>query len=192
VDCLTQNFLRLLAEHTSNELEKNSLLELCSRQGSSQFESTIRIPGLSLLDILLEYPSCAPPPQVLIEHLPRLIPRAYSISSSPFQNKDSFTFAFNVITFTKEEGRKYSRAGVCTGWLYEMVRNMLMTTSDNDTALSDLETLLDSSFSNMSLNERENDKSTKNVVIYRRKNHNFRLPEDINVPIIMVGPGMYA
>lgn len=146
-----------------------------------------------MLDILLEYPSCNPSPQALIEHLPRLIPRAYSISSSPLQNKDSFTFVFNVITFTEAEGRKYSRVGVCTGWLYKLVRKMLIThtNDDNASAISDEESLLNSDFAKISIQgeSRDDAMSDQQIVIYRRKNHNFRLPTDLSSPMILVGPG---
>jgi methionine synthase reductase len=178
-----QAFLRLLAEYTADDSEKQKLLQLSSRQGSSDFENSVRLPGLSLLDILLTYPSCLPPVEVMIEHLPRLIPRAYSIASSPLESKESFTIAFNVISFSKEEGRKYSRLGVCTGWLLNMCKDIL----EKDMIPSDQEDL-SLQFENLSLNP-SGFSEPKEVVLYRRKNHNFRLPENLAAPIIMVGPG---
>jgi len=99
-----QNFIRLLAEFTSDPNEKSELLNLCSRQGSTAFEETIRFAALSLLDLLLTFPSCKPSLEALLEHLPRLVPRAYSISSSPLVDDTNFTFVFNVVVIPKEKG----------------------------------------------------------------------------------------
>jgi len=138
-----------------------------------------------MLDILLRFPSCSPPVEVLMEHLSRLIPRAYSVSSSPLESADSFSFAFNVITFSKNDGRRYSRNGVCTGWLYNLCKDMLnegVTTFDDDLAKH---------LSTLSLNQGivVDPNISKEIVVYRRKNHNFRLPEDLKSPIVMIGPG---
>ncbi len=60
-----QAFLRALVEHTSAPSEKRRLQELCSRQGAADFSAHVRDAGLSLLDILLAFPSCCPPVTVM-------------------------------------------------------------------------------------------------------------------------------
>ncbi|ODN06116.1 Methionine synthase reductase [Orchesella cincta] len=185
--CPKKIFLRLLAEYTSEENEKSKLLELCSRQGSTAFEETIRFASLSLLDLLLTFPSCMPPVEALLEHLPRLIPRAYSISSSPLTNANEFTFAFNVATFSKENGRQYERLGICTGWLSQKGRSLLKKSSSGS---DNIDSDLDAAMSALTIkSENEDVDSNEEIIVYRRKNQNFRLPEDIKAPIVMVGPG---
>ncbi|CAL8147580.1 unnamed protein product [Orchesella dallaii] len=187
--CPKKTFIRLLAEHTSEENEKSKLLELCSRQGSSAFEETIRFASLSLLDLLLTFQSCMPPLEALLEHLPRLVPRAYSISSSPLSSDKEFTFAFNVVTFSKENGRQYERLGVCTGWLSQRSR-VLLNKNSKELGLENASSDLEAAMSALTIDGEESDSvSNEEIIVYRRKNQNFRLPEDIKAPIIMLGPG---
>lgn len=109
--------LRVLVEHTCDSGDQRRLQELCSRQGSDDYATFIREPSLSLLDILNHFRSCSPPIERLIEHLPRLQPRPYSICSSPLVSPGSIEFVFNVVEMDLSHGRTYSRRGVCTGWM---------------------------------------------------------------------------
>jgi sulfite reductase alpha subunit-like flavoprotein len=65
------------------------------------------------LELLETFPSCHPPVEAIIEHLPPLLPRPYSISSSPLSDKLEITF------FIFEHNNGYK--GVCTGWLEELI-----------------------------------------------------------------------
>lgn len=109
--------LRVLVEYTTDPGEKRRLQELCSRQGSSDYAQFIREPSLSLIDILSHFRSCSPPVDRIIEHLPRLQPRPYSICSSPLVTPKAIDFLFNVVEIDDCDGRTYCRKGVCTGWL---------------------------------------------------------------------------
>ncbi len=168
-----QNFIRLLGEFTEDPSEKSRLLHLCSRQGSSDFEETIRFSALSLLDLLLTFTTCQPPVEALLEHLPHLAPRAYSISSSPLVNDSLFTFVFNLVRIPKDKGRHYDRVGVCTGWLYNKCKNLL---------LEDSGSLIEEGMKALSIEHED-------IIVYRRKNQTFKLPENLAAPVIMVGPG---
>lgn len=163
----------MLGESTDDPTEKSRLLHLCSRQGSSDFEETIRFSALSLLDLLLTFPTCQPPVEALLEHLPRLAPRAYSISSSPLVNDSLFTFVFNLVSIPKEKGRHYERLGLCTGWLYNKCSNLLLEDSDSP---------IENGIKALSIEQED-------VIVYRRKNQTFKLPENLAAPVIMVGPG---
>ncbi|CAB3404444.1 unnamed protein product [Caenorhabditis bovis] len=106
--------LRILAECASDANEKRRLFELCSAQGMNDFTAFVRQPGLSLADVLFAFPSIKPPVDRLIELLPRLSPRPYSMSS---YNQKRARFVYSELEFTAEEGRRYRRKGLCTDWL---------------------------------------------------------------------------
>lgn len=100
--------MKLLSLHTSNINEKTELLNLSSPKNGDDYTTKILTPGLTFLNILKLYPTCTPPIELLIENLPRLLPRPYSISSSP-QSK-TISFILSVVKFQ-------GSYGVCSGWL---------------------------------------------------------------------------
>uniref|UniRef100_A0A0K2U4Z1 Methionine synthase reductase n=1 Tax=Lepeophtheirus salmonis TaxID=72036 RepID=A0A0K2U4Z1_LEPSM len=116
-----KQLLRLFAEYASNETEKRRLQELCSKQGANEYLSFIREPGVSPLDILLTFSSISIPFEILLEHLPRLTPRAYSIASSYLSSKTCFDIVFTVVDIPVGKGRVFSRKGLCTGWFEDHV-----------------------------------------------------------------------
>uniref|UniRef100_F1KZJ6 Methionine synthase reductase n=2 Tax=Ascaris TaxID=6251 RepID=F1KZJ6_ASCSU len=109
--------LRTLAEYASDPGEKRRLLELCSAQGNQEFIEFVRQAGLSLADILFAFPSCRPPVDRLLEHLPRLMPRPYSVASSSERSRRRVRFAFSMLHFDAVDGRRYPRHGLASDWL---------------------------------------------------------------------------
>uniref|UniRef100_A0A914ZRI6 Methionine synthase reductase n=1 Tax=Parascaris univalens TaxID=6257 RepID=A0A914ZRI6_PARUN len=109
--------LRTLAEYASDPGEKRRLLELCSAQGNHDFTEFVRQAGLSLADILSAFPSCRPPIDRLLEHLPRLMPRPYSVTSCSERNRRRVRFAFSMLHFDAVDGRCYPRHGLASDWL---------------------------------------------------------------------------
>ncbi|PFX32393.1 Methionine synthase reductase [Stylophora pistillata] len=168
--------LRVLAEHTTDPQEKRRLQELCSKQGTSDYTKFVREPSLSLLDLLNIFPSCRPPFERLLELLPRLKARPYSVSSSPLENPNGLHFVFNIVEFPALEGVRGQRQGVCTGWLASITKAQRKVSSDSskesDVGLSQLTM-----------------KDEPKVPVYLRKNLHFKLPSAPNTPIIMIGPG---
>ncbi|XP_027734743.1 methionine synthase reductase isoform X4 [Empidonax traillii] len=118
-------FLRALVECTSDAGEKRRLQELCSRQGASDYMRFIRDSNVCLLDLLHAFPSCKPSLNLLIEHLPKLQARSYSVSSSNLYQPGKLRFVFNIVEFPACPTRPISRKGVCTGWLAELVAPLL-------------------------------------------------------------------
>ncbi|NXT18763.1 MTRR reductase, partial [Syrrhaptes paradoxus] len=118
-------FLRALVECTSNVGEKRRLQELCSKQGASDYTRFIRDSHVCLLDLLHAFPSCKPSLNLLIEHLPKLQARSYSVSSSSLYQPGKLCFVFNIVEFPACPARPVSRKGVCTGWLTELVAPLL-------------------------------------------------------------------
>ncbi|NWT83623.1 MTRR reductase, partial [Lanius ludovicianus] len=163
-------FLRALVECTSDAGEKRRLQELCSRQGASDYTRFIRDSNVCLLDLLHAFPSCKPSLSLLIEHLPKLQARSYSVSSSNLYQPGRLCFVFNVVEFPAGPCRPLSRKGVCTGWLAELVAPLLHPSKNT-------------------LDTKGEISSTKKITIYPRPNNAFHLPADPSVPFIMVGPG---
>lgn len=109
--------LRVLAECTESEYQKRRILELCSAQGVEEFTKFVRQAGLSLVDFLLNFPSCRPTVERLIELLPRLLPRPYSVSCIRELWGKRIRFIFSLLHFTATEGRCFHRFGLSSGWL---------------------------------------------------------------------------
>ncbi|KRX62038.1 putative methionine synthase reductase, partial [Trichinella sp. T9] len=112
--------LRLFAEHCKTFGEKRRLMELCSSQGQQQYQRYIRRAGLSLMDVLHAFPSCLPPVDRLIELLPRLRPRPYSLACSPLVEEKRCNIVYSLVSVTAEEGRFYARNGLATGYFETM------------------------------------------------------------------------
>ncbi|XP_014788148.1 methionine synthase reductase isoform X1 [Octopus bimaculoides] len=168
--------LRMLVDYASDEQEKRRLQELCSKEGMSEYTTYIREPGLSLLDILLNFPSVMPPFERILELLPRLQPRPYSVASSQETDKNKLHIVFNVVQIPAGRGRRYHRQGVCTGWLEQLT---LSLQSDSKTDQKDLPV----SLSSLSLAEKPI------ISFFTRTNQRFHLPSDSKTPLIMIGPG---
>ncbi|XP_021402540.1 methionine synthase reductase isoform X2 [Lonchura striata] len=163
-------FLRALVECTSDAGEKRRLQELCSRQGASDYTRFIRDSNVCLLDLLHAFPSCKPSLSLLIEHLPKLQARSYSVSSSNLYQPGRLCFVFNVVDFPASPCRPVSRKGVCTGWLAELVAPLLHPSKNSQ-------------------NTKGESSLTEKISIFPRPNNAFHLPADPSVPFIMVGPG---
>lgn len=151
--------LRSLAEQTRDEGEKRRLLELCSAQGSKDFATYVQQAGLSLADLLFAFPSCQPSPDRLMELLPRLQPRPYSVACSKTRWGSRLRFIYSLMLFPVENGRRYERYGLASGWLAglkigDYVKVML-----------------------------------KNPARFRLPPPSIQSPDIRQIPLIMIGPG---
>lgn len=82
-----KSLLRLLAEHCSAAGERRRLLRLCSRDGREAYAAELAARP-TLLDLLAEHPSCRPPLAALLDALPPLAARMYSLTCSPLESPD--------------------------------------------------------------------------------------------------------
>lgn len=104
--------------------------------------------------------------QFLLANLPRLLPRPYSIVNSGLKTPDSIKICFSVTSL--ENNKK----GLTTGWLESLLKNE-----------SDLD--LEYKMSNLKLTN-----ESGKIQIYLRNNLNsFCLPECLEKPILLIGPG---
>ena len=79
-----KSLLRLLGEHCAAPEERAALLRLCSRDGRDEYAAELALRP-SLLDLLRRFPSCRPPLPALLDALPPLAARLYSLSCSPLE-----------------------------------------------------------------------------------------------------------
>lgn len=177
-------FLRALAEYTSEPHEKRRLLELVSKEGTGEYTHHVREAGLSTLDLLIFFRSCRPPATVLLEHLPCLLPRPYSIASSPLVTPNQLSFAFNVIQIPHGKYVAFSRQGICTGWLASMATGSAKDDEPNFSCSNDIKDV-EQALNSLTLASH----SDSSIYIYLRNNQGFKPPTDPTVPVVMVGPG---
>jgi len=169
-----KGFLRMLALYCDDELEKRRLLELSSKQGAKDYDAFVRQPGLGFLDILIAFPSLRPPLERIIENLPRLQARSYSISSSPLRCPGRAHFVFNIVEFDipAELGLGKTRRGICTGMIDELTKS----SQSQDPPCFEERSSLES--------------ATLHLSVFTRPNPWFLHPDDdLSRPLMMVGPG---
>jgi len=107
--------LRNLLEYTRGEEDRRRLSQLCSKEGGEEYMSEIRDKQVTLLQLLDLFPSSAPPVTLLLEHLPRLNPRPYSLSSSPLATPNTISWVFTLVTMP--------RPGLATTWMSSLQVN---------------------------------------------------------------------
>lgn len=164
---LLQLFLLALSRHTKDENERRTLEYLCSKEGANAYTTHILNKYFCILDLFTTFKSCQPPVEVLLANLPRLLPRPYSIVNSGLSNPNVIKICFSVNELAN------NRKGLVTGWL-EIIINRKSNIEDK------LELL------NINDDCSTNDK----VPIYIRKNMSgFTPPEDLGIPLILIGPG---
>jgi methionine synthase reductase len=115
-----KGFLFMLAGFTSNPMERRRLEELSSRQGAADYTKLFIEHHFDFIDVLAAFPSTQPSLQCLLENMPKLQPRYYSVASSPLVSRHQFKIVFNIIELPVREWNKAKRLGLCTSWLYEL------------------------------------------------------------------------
>ncbi len=113
--------LKELAEYTSDPKEKEMLKSMASTtpEGKELYASWIKTSTRHITHILEDMPNCRPPIDHVMELLPRLQPRFYSISSSSRTFPDSIHLTGVVVEYETKTGR--INKGVATTWLKPMI-----------------------------------------------------------------------
>ena len=157
--------LAALASIATDAVEKARLEHLSSTAGKQEYASYITDPNRSLIEVLEAFPSAVPSLGLFFGAVsPRLAPRFYSISSSPLVDPDVVTATVAVVRGDTPTGRLHE--GVASFYLSRFVPK-----SD----------------------KREEEKvqlemKDVRVPIFVRSS-TFKLPTDLSVPVVMIGPG---
>ncbi|XP_051492475.1 NADPH-dependent diflavin oxidoreductase 1 isoform X3 [Apus apus] len=85
ISCVPRrSFFHLLSYFSTSDLEREKLQEFSSAQGQEELFSYCNRPRRTTLEALWDFPqtTCAIPPEYLLDLIPRIRPRAFSIASS--------------------------------------------------------------------------------------------------------------
>jgi len=188
-----KRILLALSRH-ANDPKEAATLELLSSKtsaGESLYKSFCEGYKVSAVDILRMFPSCTPTVNDLFAILPGIVPRYYSVSSSPLTTthagvegtRKSLTVAFSVVDYL-------------TSPLLPSPLPQAHNCSDEDMALLShrrrkhglatcyLETIC-SSLLTASTTKTQPIK----VSVFPKPTTEFRLPSSLSTPLILVGPG---
>ncbi|KAJ3038773.1 hypothetical protein HDV00_000348 [Rhizophlyctis rosea] len=158
-------FFRVLAEYTTDAFERRTLLFLSSTQGATTYRN-LRLQQPTLLDILHTFPSCNPPFARLLETVPRLQPRYYSVASSPTTSPAAVSFAFNIVEYHTEQPFNKPVRGLCSTWLDELTGRVEEQGKVVDLSGKEIR-----------------------IPVFPKPPVDFRLPENSDTPLIMIAAG---
>jgi len=184
--------LKEIAAYTTDENEKEmlNLMTTNSDEGRNKYNEFISNACRHITHILEDLPSCKPAIDHLLELLPRLQPRFYSISSSGKVHKDSVHVTAVVIEYETPTGR--TNNGVCTKWLQPMIPDE--NANEKTEKKPETEENVEGEAEDVAVDKKEENTTNAakeaqfKVPIYVRRSQ-FRLPNRVQTPIIMVGPG---
>uniref|UniRef100_A0AC35FPF0 NADPH--hemoprotein reductase n=1 Tax=Panagrolaimus sp. PS1159 TaxID=55785 RepID=A0AC35FPF0_9BILA len=114
--------LKALVEYTTDEAQKErlNLLSTASEEGLREYTNFIGKERRSIVNILETFDTCKPPIDYLLELLPRLQARYYSISSSPKVDPNIVSITAVITKYTI--GDRLIK-GVCTHYLSQLKPN---------------------------------------------------------------------
>nr|XP_027797182.1 NADPH-dependent diflavin oxidoreductase 1 [Marmota flaviventris] len=112
-----RSFFELLACLSPHELEREKLLELSSAQGQEDLCEYCSRPRRTILEVLCDFPHTAGaiPPDYLLDLIPQIRPRAFSIASSLLVHPRRLQILVAVVQYRTR--LKEPRRGLCSSWL---------------------------------------------------------------------------
>ncbi|XP_053418356.1 NADPH-dependent diflavin oxidoreductase 1 isoform X13 [Nycticebus coucang] len=112
-----RSFFELLACLSVHELEREKLLEFGSAQGQEELYEYCSRPRRTILEVLCDFPHTAGaiPPDYLLDLIPPIRPRAFSIASSLLAHPSRLQILMAVVRY--QTRLKEPRHGLCSSWL---------------------------------------------------------------------------
>ncbi|XP_006737436.1 NADPH-dependent diflavin oxidoreductase 1 isoform X1 [Leptonychotes weddellii] len=112
-----RSFFELLACLSPHELEREKLLHFSSPQGQEELYSYCNRPRRTILEVLCDFPHTAGaiPADYLLDLIPPIRPRAFSIASSLLVHPSRLQILVAVVQF--QTRLKEPRRGLCSSWL---------------------------------------------------------------------------
>nr|CCA13989.1 NADPHcytochrome P450 reductase putative [Albugo laibachii Nc14] len=166
--------LKKLAEFAQSQVENEKLVELASRNGKELYQKWILEEHRSFVDVLEAFPSIHIPLEALLDIVPFINPRFYTISSSRLAHPDRIHVTLSVLQTPQTDGRIFD--GVCSSYLSQ---------------LTIPESRHDDKKKRQSRPGEQGSKQPRqwpHIRVFVRESK-FRLPENSTTPIILIGPG---
>eukprot|EP00792_Barthelona_sp_PAP020_P005019 TRINITY_DN2458_c0_g1_i1.p1 TRINITY_DN2458_c0_g1~~TRINITY_DN2458_c0_g1_i1.p1 ORF type:complete len:1202 (+),score=301.91 TRINITY_DN2458_c0_g1_i1:190-3795(+) len=113
-----RDYYKKLAPFATNLQEREELAFLGSKAGSDKLAEDRIMFGTNFLDVLIRYPSCRPPLHYLVEMIPLITPRLYSIASSNLMHPQCLELLIGIVSHKTKSGKIVT--GLATGWLEEV------------------------------------------------------------------------
>ncbi|XP_031225172.1 NADPH-dependent diflavin oxidoreductase 1 isoform X1 [Mastomys coucha] len=112
-----RSFFELLACLSPHALEREKLLEFSSARGQEELWEYCNRPRRTILEVLSDFPHTAGaiPPDYLLDLIPRIRPRAFSIASSLLAHPRKLQILVAVVKY--QTRLKEPRRGLCSSWL---------------------------------------------------------------------------
>lgn len=112
-----RSFFELLACLSPHALEREKLLEFSSARGQEELWEYCNRPRRTILEVLCDFPHTAGaiPPDYLLDLIPRIRPRAFSIASSLLAHPRRLQILVAVVKY--QTRLKEPRRGLCSSWL---------------------------------------------------------------------------
>ena len=112
----TRRTMQFLAEKATDVAEHKRLVALLAAGATDTLAAYLA--QREFIDVLTEFPSARPTPQELVEQMRRLVPRLYSIASSPLKHPTEIHLLVAVVRYMSNNR---PRLGVCSTYLAERV-----------------------------------------------------------------------
>jgi sulfite reductase (NADPH) flavoprotein alpha-component len=112
----TKRILETMSARASDPAERAKLAGLLAPESKEVLAAWLD--DREFIDVLSEFPSASLKPQELVEHMRKLMPRLYSIASSPRMHPLEIHLTVAVVRFTTN---RRERVGVCTTYLADRV-----------------------------------------------------------------------
>lgn len=111
-------FFEVMSIFATAEHEKERLQYFVSPEGRDDLYQYNQRERRTVLEVLEDFPSVQMPLEWLVQLVPPLKTRAFSISSSPSAHPNQVHLTVNVVSWTTPFKR--SRAGLCSNWLAKL------------------------------------------------------------------------
>ncbi|KAI0563066.1 NADPH-dependent diflavin oxidoreductase NDOR [Gracilaria domingensis] len=110
-----RRFFKQLAPFATLDMERAKLLHFASKEGTEDLTQYAYREKRTILLVLRDFPSARPPLESLIDVIPLLRPRAFSIASSAEAHPGLIHICVSMVKY--KTPLRFMRVGVCSGFL---------------------------------------------------------------------------